>query len=52
MWAASLAAYANPRIRLLEDKIPDALPDEDEKQARDSLHGERGLGATAPKTGY
>jgi MFS family permease len=27
MWAASLAAYTNPRIRLLEDEIPDAIPD-------------------------
>jgi hypothetical protein len=33
MWAASLIAYANPRIRNLETEIPDAIPD-DEDQAR------------------
>lgn len=51
MWAASLAAFTNPRIRLLEDEIPDALPGEAEEQARDTLHDEKGLGATAPITG-
>lgn len=27
LWAASLGAYANPRIRLVEDELPDALPE-------------------------
>jgi DHA3 family macrolide efflux protein-like MFS transporter len=28
MWVTSLIAYANPRIRNLEEEIPDAIPDE------------------------
>jgi hypothetical protein len=28
MWGTSLAAFANARIRLLEEEIPDALPEE------------------------
>ena len=28
LWLGSLIAYANPRIRLLENEIPDAIPDE------------------------
>jgi MFS family permease len=28
MWAASMLAFSTPRIRLLEDEIPDAIPDE------------------------
>jgi hypothetical protein len=31
MWATSLAAFANPRILLLEDGIQDALPGAVEK---------------------
>jgi len=27
-WVATLVAYANPRIRLVEDELPDAIPDE------------------------
>jgi len=26
-WAATLVAYANPRIRLVENELPDAIPD-------------------------
>jgi DHA3 family macrolide efflux protein-like MFS transporter len=29
MWVTSLMAYANPRIRNLEEEIPDAIPDEE-----------------------
>ena len=29
MAATSLLAYMNPRIRNLEEEIPDAIPDED-----------------------
>jgi DHA3 family macrolide efflux protein-like MFS transporter len=29
MWTTSLMAYANPRIRNLEEEIPDAIPDEE-----------------------
>ena len=30
MWVTSLYAFANPRIRNLEEEIPDAFPDEPE----------------------
>jgi hypothetical protein len=33
LWAESLLAYANPRIRNVEIEIPDAIPDEPEEDA-------------------
>ncbi len=29
-WVASLVAYANPRIRMVEEELPDAIPDDHE----------------------
>jgi len=52
--AASLAAYANPRIRLLEQEIPDAIPDEVqgevEERAKDSPQYEATFEAISPST--
>jgi hypothetical protein len=48
----SLIAYANPRIRLVEDQIPDAIPDEAEPTVRPA--GEKGdvsAEALAPASG-
>ena len=47
MWAASLAAYANPRIRLLEDDIPD----EAKKSPEASPQVESVSGAASPPAG-
>jgi len=33
LWGESLLAYANPRIRNLENEIPDAIPDEQAEEA-------------------
>ena len=33
LWAESLIAYLNPRIRNLESEIPDAIPDDQEAEA-------------------
>ncbi|MBC8504940.1 MAG: MFS transporter [Anaerolineales bacterium] len=35
-WAATLVAYANPRIRLVDDELPDALPDAPQDSPGDS----------------
>jgi hypothetical protein len=48
MWGTSLVAYANPRIRLLEDEIPDAIPDEVKDQVEETPQDEEVSGATAP----
>ncbi len=51
MWVASLAAYTNPRIRLLEDEIPDAVPDEVEEHTEETRREEQVSGVTTPITG-
>jgi hypothetical protein len=33
LWVTSSYAFANPRIRNLEEEIPDAIPDEPEEAA-------------------
>lgn len=35
LWAESLVAYLNPRIRSVETEIPDAIPDEPQEKAID-----------------
>ena len=35
MWVGSLAAYAYPRIRLLESEIPDAVLEDNERVSQD-----------------
>jgi len=33
MWVSSLVIFTYPRVRNLEEEIPDAIPDEDEEPA-------------------
>lgn len=49
LWISSLYAFANPRIRNLEEEIPDAIPDEPEGEA--APQEEEGKPALQPSSG-
>jgi DHA3 family macrolide efflux protein-like MFS transporter len=49
LWISSLYAFANPRIRNLEEEIPDAIPDEPESEA--AAQEEEGKPALQPSSG-
>jgi hypothetical protein len=48
MWAASILAYAHPRIRNLESEIPDAIPDDTEEIKIEGSPRKEGLAEAAP----